>query len=457
EPAPLDTCRVLELGCGDGSHLIPMALTLPRARFVGVDLAEAPIAAAEERAGRLGLANAEFRRLDVLKIGADFGEFDYIVTHGLYSWVPEPVRDKLLAICKANLAPHGVAFVSYNAYPGRYLRQMLREMLLYHTGGIEDSGPKLQRAYELIGFLDRAGTGHPELREELRALNERDPFAIFHDDLADINQPVYFHEFMEHAGRHGLQFLAEAQFSSMQEGQFSAGTVEALNRFANGDKIRKQQYLDFLKCRRFHQTLLCHERVRLSDAPEERSVQRLWASSAAHPAGPATSDGEMEFRAADGASMKTNLPLAQSALLHLSAAWPRAVSFEELRRETGAQSSGDAATLSNLLLRTYAAGLIELHAMPSPFTTVAGERPRAFRLARLEAETGTLVTTLRHTSVELDDPLVRRLLCLLDGTRDRAALLSELRVFAPDAKDSVSAESLERNLDAAAKGALLEA
>ncbi len=156
-PAPAESCRVLELGCGNGANLIPMALTLPGSRFAGIDLAGVPIAAARELAGRLELGNIVFHQLDVTELSPGFGEFDYVIAHGLYSWAPPAVRDKLLAVCKANLAPHGVAYVSYNTYPGCHLRNMIREMLLYQTRDIADPELKTQarfRADQLPGCFE---------------------------------------------------------------------------------------------------------------------------------------------------------------------------------------------------------------------------------------------------------------------------------------------------------------
>jgi len=111
-PAPVEKCRVLELGCGNGANLIPMALTFPGSRFAGVDLAGVPIAAAQALAVELGLENIVFQQLDIMDLDPGFGEFDYIVAHGVYSWVPPAVRDKLMAICRANLAPNGVSLLS---------------------------------------------------------------------------------------------------------------------------------------------------------------------------------------------------------------------------------------------------------------------------------------------------------------------------------------------------------
>src|SRR3954453_8985335 len=115
-PAPVAGCRVLEIGCGNAANLIPMAYHFPNSRFTGIDLAAVPIAEAVAVAAELELFNIDLRAGNLCDLGAADGEFDYIFAHGLYSWIPFDVRDRLMAVCGERLAPQGVAFVSYNVY-----------------------------------------------------------------------------------------------------------------------------------------------------------------------------------------------------------------------------------------------------------------------------------------------------------------------------------------------------
>src|SRR5580658_8781803 len=109
-PAPIDTCRVLEVGCGDAANLIPMALALPQASFRGFDLAASSIERGEAMVRELDITNLTLQQLDISEAPDRLGEFDYVIAHGFYSWVPQAARDKLMAICRASLAPQGVAF-----------------------------------------------------------------------------------------------------------------------------------------------------------------------------------------------------------------------------------------------------------------------------------------------------------------------------------------------------------
>ena len=144
QPAPIDRCRVLELGCGIGSNLIGMAFQLPASDFIGLDLAKRPIASGQALVKELGLQNIKFHSMDVSEASSEqFGRFDFIIAHGLYSWVPQPVRERILAICREMLNPQGVAYISYNAYPGNHLRDFVRGMMRFHTARIEGSVEKV--------------------------------------------------------------------------------------------------------------------------------------------------------------------------------------------------------------------------------------------------------------------------------------------------------------------------
>lgn len=156
EAAPLDHCRVLEIGCGDGSNLIPMAFDLPQSEFRGVDLAVRPISQGNEFIRRLGLGNVSLSQMDLMDFSLASGPFDYVIAHGFYSWVPSPVRERLLAVCQGVLSPNGIALISYNCYPGGHVRTMLREMMLFHIQRAPDPAARIDQARALLQFLATA-------------------------------------------------------------------------------------------------------------------------------------------------------------------------------------------------------------------------------------------------------------------------------------------------------------
>jgi len=443
KPAPVKRCRVLELGCGDGSNLIPMAYAFPESRFFGVDLAGRPISKGEGMIKELGLQNIALQQMDILDFPKDAGEFDYIITYGIYSWVPDSVRDKILEISKANLAPQGVAFVSYNTYPGWRIRQMIREMMQYHVTSCAEPLRKIQQAQALAQFLCQSADQETSigrlLAEEMREVLKRPEAGIYHDDLASINEPVYFYQFAAHAAKHGLQFLAETQFTTRQDVSATPEMAETLSRLG-ADIVKREQYLDFLECRRFRQTMLCHDRVPVDrdidfevlKSAKYISLSRLECSQLELDSGKA-----VKFAGTRGASIWTAHPMAKAALQHLGENWPGAFTVEQLGSAAVERLSNAGLVLDStwdsggedlcqLLLTAYGAGLVEALLEAPDFVLQVSDRPVSSPIARMQLRYGDMVSSLLHTTLEVSDPLAKKLVLLLDGTRDRSAIVEGL-------------------------------
>jgi SAM-dependent methyltransferase len=459
-PPPPEGSRVLELGCGDGGNLVPMALALPGARFVGVDAAAGAVARGRALVGALGLTNVtlEVGRIEELELESE--AFDYVIAHGVYSWVGPTVRDRLLELCRSALSERGIAYVSYNVLPGGRVAGALRDMLVFHTAGIEDPAERIEGARTLLRLLAAGWSDDHEfgavMRRQSERLLQRSDETLFHDELAAVNEPVYFHEFVSHASRYGLRYLAEADFLEMQTGVLPEPIAHELLEVE--DPIRREQYLDFIKGRMFRQTLLCRAELEPDRSPRPLVVEELAVSSPARPAGPPDGQGRVTFEGPMGSALTTDHPLVSRALEQVGSSWPGAIQVRDLI--PGAASGADRMALCDAILRCYAANLVQLHASPPPLTTSVSERPEASPLARHQARSGQLVTNLRHASVRLEDDLGRRLVVLLDGTRDRAELLHALRAFLVDRGREVPEPlevGLERSLEGIARLALLRA
>lgn len=414
-PAPVERCRVLEIACGDAANLIPMAYALPGSTFTGFDLAAQPIEVGRRMVTRLGLTNIALAQRDLADFPADGGVFDYIIAHGLYSWIPADARDRLLALIARHLAPRGVAFVSYNVYPGCHIRRMVWEMLRFHTDHLATPAARIAEAQGLARLLAEGRTVQDQytalMKAELERFTARDAGFLFHDDLAEVNDPVYFHEFIAHAGRHRLQFLCEAELVAMAYGGLTPEAKRVLDAL---DPLAREQYLDFAKCRRFRQTLLCHEDVAIERrlGPEKVPAFRLSARRRVQVGDPSAAEPP-----------QGNEALPQAVLDALDDAAPHALTLAEL----GARVPGsDADFLRRLTWAAACAGAVQLHVHSPDLAATPGERPVASAVARAQLEHGETVTNLRHDAVKLDDEVVRRLLPLLDGTRKLAALAAAL-------------------------------
>jgi methyltransferase-like protein/2-polyprenyl-3-methyl-5-hydroxy-6-metoxy-1,4-benzoquinol methylase len=481
-PAPLDRCRVLELGCASGANLVPMAYALPGSTWIGIDLSERQIAEGRAFADGLGLTNVVLEQLDICQaaesLAERFGPFDYIIAHGIYSWVPDTVKQALLAACRRLLAPEGIAYVSYNCYPGCQLREMIRRMCQYH--GRRESDPRAfaatNRAFLefLLDVLPASGDPYrTALREQAAGLLAERDAVILHDDLERDNDPQLLHQFLAQAARQGLQYLGDTHFGQMFGIGIDTAGLDLIRQ--GGDVIDFQQYLDFLYGRALRTTLLCREEVAVRHHLVPAAVRDLWISSSAVPI---SSDGKklttdqidrlnlddplpVTFRA-DECTTSIASRVGKAAMLELSFAHPKPLAFDafaervrnRLAVSAAPQDESLAEQLAPIAMEWFAMRLVELRAFEPPMATEPSARPIASAVARYQtangwgsadaaplaaegampaalrghATDGTAhqVTNLLHRRVYLGGELAGQVLLRLDGRHDRAAIVESL-------------------------------
>jgi methyltransferase-like protein/2-polyprenyl-3-methyl-5-hydroxy-6-metoxy-1,4-benzoquinol methylase len=445
-PPPIENCRVLELGCANGSNLVPMAAVLSGSRFVGIDLSRRQIDDARRAVAAVGLTNIELEARSITDLGPELGSFDYIICHGVYSWVPTEVRDKILDICAHQLTPRGVAYISYNTLPGWTLHRMIREALLYHTRRLVTPLDKVRHARQFLDFLARSGGDDPRsnynvaLQKSAETLRPRSDSYLFHEYLEEVNDPFYLHEFVEHAAEHGLQYLGDAHVASMLLGQLPREVEDTVRTLAR-DLVESEQYLDLIQNRPFRRTLLCHQGITLDHSLRPAALATLAVSTSARPLSPSVdvrSSAFEEFRLPGGRTLSTQEPLVKAALHHLADAAPRRVPFEtllpaaraRLERES-ASLDADRELLGARVLSYYTTGFVSLHRHVPCLASEPGDRPRASPVVRLQALTGLRVTNLWHEQIEVTE-FARRLAAFLDGAHDRAALLETMTALVRD-------------------------
>ena len=475
EAPDIETCRVLELGCGNGRNLLPMAYQYPDARFVGIDLSARAIEAAAEHAGAYGLKNVEVRHCDILDVTPEWGRFDFIAAHGVYSWVPAAVREKMLTIFHDNLSPRGVGYVSYNAYPGSHLRNMTRDMMHFHIRQIAEPQRRITQSRAILGIVAEgsdAKTVHGAVMRDQYARVQRMPDELlFHDDLLEITTPFLLHEVASQAERHGLQYLSDAFLSRRDLRAYPEKTRAILASFPDSEFMARDQYQDFIDGHGFRRTLLCHTGVKLNRKVDPDCVVRFHLASSAAPMvgeiDPAAA-GAVEFKTEHDHTLATDHLLTKAALIELGKAWPAAIAFAELversRRRLG--TAIDSAASEHVIALTYAlfqavsAGHVEIHKHAPKLTTTISPKPEASLLARKQAETEKLITNLRHRMVLIEDERVRRFLLLVDGTRDVDNLVRDFAAAVPETATEpvgITRASIEQNLRFLADLALLVA
>ena len=478
DAAPPENCRVLELGCGDGTNLLSMAHALPTSRFIGIDLSEVHIDDAMLSAKTLNLANIEFLQEDVTKLDTDeLGKFDFIIAHGLYSWVPDFVREAVLTIYKECLAPNGIGYISYNAYPGCYMREMTRGMMRFHAGNVTDPLEKVEHGKSVLRFVSEAAENdslyQTMLKLELGQIEERSIQNVFHDDLADINQPFYLYEFVEQIEGKGLQYLSEADPASMNSGDLPAEARKALNALGD-DLIKREQYLDFIKCRRFRSSLICRSGLSPDRDPQPNVLERLLVASHVDSEGSTDDIADavpMKFIGPNGATLEINHPLTKASLVYLKGIWSRSIAFPELMAEAKRSLAGfdnstfevESERAAAFLIQLYRAGFVKFHRHTPNFAREASEFPIASKFARWQISRGSKsVTTLCGLNLEPEFEAVRTLISLLDGTRDRTMLFNEMKAMFDVPADQIDAfeaqlpEMIESNLTKLAESGLLK-
>ncbi|MCO6457237.1 MAG: methyltransferase regulatory domain-containing protein [Pirellulaceae bacterium] len=436
------TARILEIGCGSGTSTIPMALSLPQAEILALDVSATQIERIERRASELGLTHLTTRQLDLCDLPADCGQFDYIISHGVYSWVPPATRDRLMEICSQHLAPGGIALISYNTYPGWHMREPLRELLQFHTRHCEGLTDRVERSREMAQWIGEALPGAlGAYREAFRQTekyvldSQRGGSFLIHDLLAADTQPVLFREFAEHAARFGLRYLAETDLAKMQDPAVSEDVHRRIVQWSS-DAVDQQQYLDFLTNRSFRKSLLCRASARSDSRVTADKLTGMFLAAdlrCTHPRRPLSSSEPLEFQSFGDVKGTSAHPLTKAACLVLSERWPRPLALQELLELAAERLMAESPAARNTLAadrdetcraltKMYLLGTLELFPRQLEFTTEVSQRPEACPLVRLQAAVGEGLTNRLQRPVVTDE-LQRALLPLLDGTRDHAQLL----------------------------------
>jgi methyltransferase-like protein/protein-L-isoaspartate O-methyltransferase len=465
EAPDVECCRVLEIGCASGGNLIPLAASYPRSTFLGIDLSSVQTARGAAEIAALGLRNIRLQAMDVVAFDHAQESFDYIIAHGIYSWVPPPVQQKILALCAETLATNGIAFVSYNTLPGWRMLAIVREAMLYQTRGIDDAQARVAQARATLDLLADAVPDHESaygrlLRLAAEHIRQKPDYYVLHEYLEDTNEALYFEEFIDRATSAGLRYLGDSDVRTMLSTGLKSEIEATLNRIAPG-LMRREQFLDFLRSRSFRQTLLIREGVALD---RKLSPARIMALRVA---APVQSDGmpvdmnsarPATFRLSDGRSVDASHRIAKAALAILASQWPFPISFDRLYEQARARLGGlaqdalaDRDVLASELLRLHLSGAAELHRAAPPFVLAAGSRPEAGAVARRDATRSTVSANLRHEPVALQEA-ERTLLPLLDGTRTREEIAA---LHWPSLPDRERLPRLEATLASLGRQALL--
>lgn len=259
----IETARVLEIGCSFGGNIIPLALSNPKMKIIGVDLSKVQVDEGNRIIKSLGLKNIELQHKDICKFDAKAGKFDYIICHGVFSWVPAVVQEAILNVIQNHLAEDGAALISYNTYPGWKNNEVLRDMMMFRANYLEEKGleltpeEKLHYAKEAINLLKEHGFVNSKIKTAVETIKQKDDYYLLHEYFEDNNHPLYLVDMAKMLEKYQLMHVVDSEVSN----SFPPFNDELSQRIAEdcaGNRILIEQYWDYIYDRQFRSSIITH-------------------------------------------------------------------------------------------------------------------------------------------------------------------------------------------------------
>lgn len=339
EVKPLANARILELGCAQGANIIPLAERFQQAYCIGVDLSKEQIASGKAILQGLGLKNIELVCGDFQSLDLPLHAFDYIIAHGLFSWIPESLQIPLLQTLKRYLAPNGLAHVSFNVLPAWSLRLGLKNYLKSLTESLGSYTAKVDKAHAFLQDLQKTPSIQTLrwkhfLGEDLGLILRQSKHYLAHDFLEPENHPIHYKDFYALAKAQGLQILGESQLKRSILHQLHPD-IQGFYHSHGSSEVEWNDLYDFLNFRTFRNMLLCHETVELSAEPLPSSFTKLYFSSPLRPdTQPKSLDAATILKCIGRGELLVKNPFDKAVLLALAEAYPNALSLEKLLEKT---------------------------------------------------------------------------------------------------------------------------
>lgn len=420
DPTPLNRCRVLEVGGSDGGNLLPIAIDFPESEFVCLDISSVQIEMGRRHAKALGIKNIDWHAADVTKFDlSGLGKFDYIIAHGLFSWVNRQVQDQLLELYGQLLSDLGIGFISYNTFPGWHAHMALREMMLMHVDGIADDSERVQAVLDLVHQIatttkDANTPIATVVRSFINSMQDFEsvPVYITHEFLSHDNLPIYFSEFSKRSSQVGLQVFGDGNHHDKSIDLLSSKSRDWIER-QSADPTVQNQYLDYLGLGAFRRSLLCREKIEVDWSFSPSKWKELYVSANIVN----TDETNERWQTASGSSFSTSHPLAQAILAILSNAWPTSIQVAKLAESCRAPLEPVAQILQSLFDQQIVEARLAAHRCVNDVS----QCPEASPFSRHQVA-GGYVTTQRHGRMRMDDSEAKSLLPIVDGTQTVEAI-----------------------------------
>lgn len=266
KPPTAKTARVLELGATYGGNIISQAAHNPEATFIGIELSQDQVEKGNKIIGDAKLDNVSLVQGDILNFDESMGTFDYIIAHGFYSWISDEMKDKLLDIISNHLADNGIAYVSYNTYPGWHTMEEVRQLMLFANRGHDESTHKEKVLHgKTVGSLVGAQIlNYDNLKERnskflgaLRSVMQKDDYYVGHDHLEPHNDPCYLYQFNDHLKANNLAYVGDADLTLSMVRTYDESIADKLEQLAPNSQADQEQYLDFMLDTTFRKSIIC--------------------------------------------------------------------------------------------------------------------------------------------------------------------------------------------------------
>ena len=268
KPPMAKTARVLELGATYGGNIISQAVHNPEATFVGIELSQDQVEKGNKIISDAKLDNVSLLQGDILNFDESLGSFDYIIAHGFYSWISDEMKDKLLDIISHHLADNGIAYVSYNTYPGWHTMEEVRQLMLFANRGYDEltHKEKVLRGKTVGSLVGAQILNYDNLKERnskflgaLRSVMQKDDYYVGHDHLEPHNDPCYFYQFNDHLKAHNLSYVCDADLTLSMVRTYDESIADKLEKLAPNSQADQEQYLDFMLDTTFRKSIICKE------------------------------------------------------------------------------------------------------------------------------------------------------------------------------------------------------
>ena len=263
---PAKTARVLELGATYGGNIISQAVHNPESTFVGIELSQDQVEKGNKIISDAKLDNVSLVQGDILNFDETLGTFDYIIAHGFYSWISDEMKDKLLDIISNHLADNGIAYVSYNTYPGWHTMEEVRQLMLFANRGHDEltHKEKVLRGKTVGSLVGSQILNYDNLKERnskflgaLRSVMQKDDYYVGHDHLEPHNDPCYFYQFNDHLKAHNLSYVCDADLTLSMVRTYDESIADKLEKLAPNSQADQEQYLDFMLDTPFRKSIIC--------------------------------------------------------------------------------------------------------------------------------------------------------------------------------------------------------